>query len=198
MDFATIQTAIATWAQLGTGLEDTQVRWGDREQTKGTATCAQLMIGPTRAIGVDELRWEDLNVGGSEQLTPTVNGYRHFTLSLKVESRNAKPDNLGSTGRKARHYAERARTALCLPSIQRVFQQAQVAVVQSMDVIDFDAKSAGRAKSTAHLDVIFATTSILADAVDDYFDKLRVSSTLKGADGVDLPASLQQNNTEIS
>lgn len=198
MDFATIQSALEAWVQVGTQIDATQIRFADREQNRTTpGVCAQLAIGPTSAIGVDDLRWTDTDPGGDGGVFPTVNGYRVFTFSVKITTRNAKPDNTGTTGRKARHYAERLRTSLCLPSVARSFQAAQLAVVRSMDVVDFPAVSGGRAKSTAHLDVMFATTSILADAVDDYFNKLRVSSTLKGEDGADLPASLQLDEMEI-
>lgn len=196
MDFTTLQTALQSWVAARSGLESAEVRWFDREQATTSARCAMLSIGPTRAVHVDDLRYEP-DPEGSDGIVPTVNGIREFTLSVSLETRNAKPDNTGSTGRKARHYAEQLRTSLCLPSVLAGFQAAHLAVVRSHDVIEVPVKSNGRVKSTAVLDVTFSTRSILADAVDDYFDKITMDTTLSGVDGDPLPASLQQTDTEI-
>lgn len=188
IDWQTIQDTLREWACRVTGL---RTFWRNEATEHEDRPYCELSVGVSDSLGTDETLYE--YDPGNGVLVTTQCGQRIFTLGIRVITRGQNP-----TGA-ARWYLEKARTALRKPSSREAFQLANLALIESMPILNLDRLFQDRMESVALLEVRFGTTAVEVDPGEQagYIEKTEVTSVLKDPGGTPLPASLQWNRKEI-
>lgn len=182
MNWATLQDAIKDWFATWTGLV---VVW--ENEPRPTILRHQgfgiLAVTTIQNVGQDFVQTSE----GSDpnDLLPTVVGQRIFTVSCRVVSRSHTPNLTG------KHFLERARSSLKLPSVLTAFQEAEIAVVSCSPTVEIAAKWDDRMESVASFELTLATVSTLADSEDlGTIGTIELSSTIEGAEFTDVPIEI--------
>ncbi len=163
--------------------------WAEEERPMVEGPIGLLNVIASAGLGVDDTRWAD--PGGVDPPVPAVSGNRRHTLSVQIETISQRA--VGA----ARYTAERIRTRLRLPSSLDALHALGLAIVRLEPTTVLQYEHDERAYSRATLDVILAAVHEETDVALGYFNRIELTTEIKGPDGVLLPSPPNVEDLEI-
>lgn len=197
MSLATDQAAVKLWvrALLGFAARDPVVMENEPRPAFERVIATLAWVSRVRR-GVDELRYEDSEEAApADNLTPVVVGARVRVLQVTVETVSQAPD-----APSALDWCEHAQDRMHAPSSRAALAAANLGLVGAQVVTLADLESDQHMNARAVLDVRLNATSFERDAAGatGSIESVELTSdTLKGVDGVDLPAAQQFDHEVI-
>ena len=146
MDWAALQTALIAWAESITGLT-TYWQEAPRGQAYGPY-CTLSVLGGIRAVGRDASKY----LGDADDNNERVFGLREITISLRVWSDNAYPDESPV------HYLSRAMIHMHRQPRLEELRDAGLGIIASTSLVDETIDADNRRTPIAVLDVRMITT----------------------------------------
>lgn len=176
IEWRTIEDAMYTWITDSTGL--TAV-WANQNvvQPRYPYASLQIISGPTKEAGVDELRTTtDLGAAAGQEITMQTVGMRLVTLNAQV---HVGPPDDNNPDSHARHLMSVAQAALNAESARSKFRVANIAVIDEGDIIDTSLVVGQEWIARASMDVRFRVTSCYTEQVG-YIERVSVDGTFEG------------------
>ena len=185
IDFEKVENAVKSWWEevgIQTIMEEEEQPAIDDE--KG-ALC-KLNIPVVRRTGHDEIR-NKVSEDDPLLLDVTVNGLRVINVSCTVESISHQADQT------ARHYVEKARTALGIRGVRNLLRGAGLALIETLPAVNAPFNLDDHLVSRCVLDLSFGYAVCVPDELQDTIGTIEVKSTFTHADG--SPAAVQIEET---
>lgn len=167
MDLDALQTNITAWVETYAGIP---CEWGRMPQNMIIGPYVLAYLGPITKLGHDErIQTYDFDTDATEV---TVTGVRRLTLRLSFRTNDQR---LGSS---ARQEAETFRVALHAQSSFDTLNDANLALVDTGELVENDFEWSGRTVSQTDLEVIFNLRAQTPDPNHDgsYIKSVAVSS----------------------
>lgn len=156
MDLAAIQTALTTWVETYAGIP---CEWGRMSQNMHIGPYVLAYLDAIVKLGHDErIQTYDFD---SDTTSVQVVGVRRMTVRLSFRTGN---QSLGSS---ARNYAEILRVAMHAQSSFDTLNTANLALVDTGELVDTDYIWSGRTVSQTDMDIIFNLRAYTTDAAHD-------------------------------
>jgi hypothetical protein len=156
VDLGTLQTVVTTWVEAASGV---QLEWGRMPQKIHTEAFVLAYIGAITKSGHDE-RLQNFTFA-TDLTDVTVSGVRTMTLTLSFRSFDQR------LGGSARSYAETFRTLIHSDTNIQTLVTAEIALVDTGELIDTDYEWSGRMVSQTDMDVTLAFRAAETDTVHD-------------------------------
>lgn len=165
--------AILKWFCRATDLKDAVWRNSKRDHGKNPPV-GTLTLNRIRRLGEDEVRSETVQRGSPpvDVVVPTIVGHRQILVTARIRSRDQR-DTEAAWG-----LMEAARMSLKSPWALDILRAANVAVVDTEDVLESPQLEQGRVESIALLDLTFGTVICVTDPRDEAgtIEQVEVSS----------------------
>ena len=172
INWRAIQDALYQWA-----CQYTEIPWiwanQDAPQPAYPYGVLNMPSGPTMRAP-DEHRFDSIKAEMG------VVGFRNFTVSLQV--RVGQPAADVSPNDDARSMLTVLQGALRLPSALSLFQASNFCVISDPAITQIDEKVADTWISVCGMDLVCRAASNMTETGVDYFEKLKISSDIHGAD----------------
>ena len=200
MDWATIKAALRT---LLATLAGVPALWRDEPRPFGqnATTTAYVLINATttRGMGVDEVRYQNLDTDGAptdvmadaESIRPDLCGQRQIVLSIQPETLDQRAEY------SAMVYAERIRTRLAFPSALATLAAAGLALVRVGPSTVLDYVHDGRNYSRALVEVTLGAASNESDAAIPFIETAVLTSEIQDEAGNVLPSPPNITDVEV-
>lgn len=168
MNLTTTQTVLTTWAEQASTLE---LEWGRQPQKVHMGAFILAYAGPMTKLGHDE-RIQTYGDDGDNTAVRVV-GVRHLPVTFSFRSFDQR------LGGSARQYAEEFRTLIHTTTAMETLTTAEIALVDTADLVETDYSWSGRMVSQVDLDVIFALRANFSDPLHDgsYINEVQITST---------------------
>ncbi len=158
MDWGAAYAGLRAWFVAVSGIPATSVVWeGDAVGMRALPWASLRIFGQATEPHLDEVRYTDQ--GDDEDLLIEVVGNRRLTLSVRVQSRDQRPDE------RAFVVLERVRDRLLLPSSQEALSDLGFGLRESAALVDLGSARDRRQESVAALDIVLHYT--VAETGDD-------------------------------
>jgi len=177
IEWRTAEDAMYTWITDATGLTTI---WANQNvvQPKYPYASLQIISGPTKEAGIDELRTTtDLSAATGEEISMQTVGFRLLTLNAQI---HVGPTNDNNPDAHARHLMSVAQATLNAESARSKFRVANIAVIDEGDIIDTSLVIGQEWIARASLDVRFRVSSCYTEQVG-YIERVSVDGTFDGA-----------------
>jgi len=178
MNWSTIQSGVKAWAEGTTGLT---AYWRNQQVPAFTPKpFILLQIIATSKVDVDSLDYVyDNTQPPTEEMVPTLSGYRKITVAMTVVSRDQ------TANFDAINYLELARAGLNQPQYSETLTNAGLALVWTSQGISLqDAIVDNRYESRAAMDIIFRAVQYIQyknpNDTNGYITQTEVSSDVDG------------------
>lgn len=156
MDLGAIQTALTSWVEAHSGLE---VEWGKLPQQVHMGPFVLAYIGAITTAGFDERI--STYTFDSDSTAIQTSGVRRMTLRLSFRSFDQR------LGNSARQYAETFRVALRSETSLQSLVTAELALIDTGDLIETDYTWSGRMVNQIDMDVALGLRAIQTDPNHD-------------------------------
>lgn len=189
MDLSAIETALTSWVETYSGLS---CEWGRQSQKAHAGPYVLAYLGAITKAGHDErIQTYDSD---SDSTEVTVVGVRRLVLRLSFR---AFSQALGSS---ARQYAETFRVALHSQSAMDDLNAANLAYIDSDELVDSDYIWSGRRVSQCDMSVSMGLRAYLADANHDgsYIGSVNVSTQQYVIDENGTPVVDEEGNLIVT
>jgi hypothetical protein len=156
MDLAAIETALTAWVEEYSGIP---CEWGRQSQKAHAEPYVLAYLGAITKAGHDErIQTYDFD---TDSTSVVVVGVRRLVLRLSFRAFSQ------SLGASARQYAETLRVALHSQSAMDDLRDADLAYIDSDELVDSDYIWSGRMVSQTDMDIAFGLRAYTTDANHD-------------------------------